>query len=390
MPARLLVSACAIASAVAATTSGIRAAAAACNAYRCGGNTPILWGTFIRGLSTTGEANAERVVLRPELIPSGVGTCTGDDIKIVSIDGRLRGVRGGVEVCADAALVGSAFDLDVPYKALTMRVRVQIAEIRTVSTWEVEGATVLPSYRFVVVANGAIAAPGEAPPAGARPFEPVEPKPLCQETERWMERWQTDGLVPVLETPAGGVISWENPAGTVGAHWQQGTDHALVVSGETYTETGSSAAVGPQWFQIACAGSAIAKMRLLGIDPWESRAVDGGLTTATLKMLGARYGGDVAFTRPGTPVRWERWDHRRFYGGPGPESPLGPPEAAWTRRGAACVDHLRLMRASFRVPWLALFEMNALVELARRYRLRPCPRDARAVWTTTTADHVGH
>ena len=390
MPARLITRGAALSAALASTVLGLRSVEAACNNYRCGSNTPILWGTFVRGLSTTGEANAERVVLRPELIPSGTGTCTGTDIKLTSVDGRLMGMRDKVEVCADAALVGSAFDMDVPYKALTMRVRVRISEIKTVSTWEVEGAVVLPTYRFEVIASGAIAAPGEPPPDGARPFGPVTPSPLCQETPGWMEEWQTDGLVPVPVGPTVGFLRYENPEGTVGQAWQVGTDHALIVSGETYTETGSSAALGPQWFQIACAGSAIAKMRLLGINPWESRAVAGGLTTATLKMLGARYGGDVAFTKPGMAVRWDRWDHRRFYGGPARDLAPGPSEATWTRSGAACVDHLRLMRASLGGRWLTWVEGIALVSLAREYRLRPCPTTARAVWTTTTVDHVAH
>ena len=390
MPATFFARAVALSAALASTVLGLRSVEAACNAYRCGANTPILWGTFVRGLSTTGEANAERVVLRPELIPSGVGTCVGDDIKLTSVDGRLTGVRDKVEVCADAALVGSAFDLDVPYKALTMRVRVRIDEIKTVSTWEVEGATLLPTYRFKVIASGAIAAPGEAPPDGARPFGPVSPTPLCQETPGWMEEWQQEGLVPRMVNPTVGYITWENPDGVGGAQWQVGTDHALIVSGETYTETGSSAKVGPQWFQIACAGSAIAEMRLLGVDPWEQRAIARGLTVATLKMMGARYTGDQAFTRPGTPVRWQRWDARRFYGGPARDLAPGPSEAMWTRDGATCVDHLRLMRASFGVRWLDWLEAIVRIRLARDFRRGGCPGGDRAVWTTTTVDHIAH
>lgn len=368
----------------------VRRAGATCHSYQCGGNTPILWGTFIRGLSTQSQPNIEGVVLRPKLIPDPSGPCPGE-MSLSSEDGVLRGVgSGGVTVCEGRDLIGASFDLDVPYKALTMRTRLRFTAVDEVSSWEIEGATVVPTYRFDVVATGAIPAPGGPPPDGARPFGPVTPTPVCQDSAPWMEDWQQDGLQQVLINPAVVNYRYDNPEGTVGQQWQVGTNHALIVSGETYTEDGSSAANGPQWFQIACAGSAIAKMRLLGIDPWDPRTVEAGLSVATLKMLGARYGGTSAFTRPGTPLRWERWDRRAFYGGPRRGLTIGPLEGTWTAKGADCVSHLRLMRASFGIRWLDWFELAIQVRLQREFRLHPCPGSAHAVWTTTTVDHIMH
>lgn len=384
---RLVAALVASAAAVTPLVTAVRTAAAACNSWQCGGNTPILWGTFIRGLSTKGEVNNERVVLRPEPIAPAGSRCGGAGIALAVEGGELRAVsRDGAVVCAGPELVGTAFDLDVPYKALMVRVRVQVTAIDQVSTWEREKAQVLPTYRFEVIADGASVPEGSPPPDGMRAFGAITPRPLCQESAAWMEDWQTDGLQALQPNPAVGFIQYLNPEGTPGQQWREATDHALLVEGESYDEVGSSAKVGRQWFQIACAGSAIAKMRLLGIDPKREGYVDKGVTVSTLKMLGARYGGTTAFTRPGTPIQWERWDHRAFYGGPGRGITIGPLEAAWRGRGAMCVAHLRLGRAS--AGWPSWFESFVRLALARAYNLGPCGSVDRAVWVTTTADHL--
>ena len=375
--------------AVTPLVTAVRTAAAACNSWSCGGNTPILWGTFIRGLSTKGEANLERVVLQPELIAPPGGRCGGPGVRVAVDDGVLRAVgRDGAEVCTGADLIGAAFDLDVPYKAHMIRVRVRVAAMDQVSTWERENARVLPTYRFEVIGEGAWVPPGGSPPDGLRAFTPTTPTALCAKTEAWMEDWQTDGLKAVQPNPAVGTIRYDNPDGTVGQRWLESTDHALLVAGESYDETGSSAKVGSHWFQIACAGSAIAKMRLLGIDPSDSKLIEKGIPVSTLKMLGARYGGTTAFTVPGTPIRWERWDRRAFYGGPARGIVLGPLEAAWRGPGAMCVSHLRLARVSVR--WPAMLEAFLQMAMARAYSLRPCGTIDRAIWVTTTADHIMH
>jgi hypothetical protein len=379
------------AAAVASTAllTHVRTADAACHMWQCGGNTPILWGTFIRGLSSQGESNLEGVVLHPELIASPGGRCGGTGVRVVVDDGVLRAVgRDGAPVCTGSELIGAAFDLDVPYKQHKIRVRVQVAAMDQVSTWEREKAMVLPTYRFEVIAQGAWVAPGGEPPRGLAAFAPVTPMPLCETSDTWMEDWQTEGLLAVQPSPAAGIIEYHNPEGTVGQRWQGGTDHAILVNGQSYDEHGSSAMIGQQWFQIACAGSAIAKMRLLGVDPKQPELIEKGVTVSTLKMLGARYGGTTAFTRKGTPIRWERWDARAFYGGPDPRLALGPLEAAWRGDGAVCVSHLRLARVS--LGWPVMFEAFVQMAMARVYGTRPCGTTDGAIWVTTTVEHVMH
>lgn len=366
-------------------------ASAICNSWQCGANTPILWGTFIRGLSTRGEANAERVVLRPTLILPPGSPCGTAGVTLRSKDGHLRGVDAqGTVVCEDEALIGAAFDLDVPYKALTMRIRLQVTEADRVSSWERDGASVMPTFRFMQIADGALPGDDGTVDRGARPFGPITPVPLCAEKDAWMEAWQTEGLRALPMNPTVGFVEYDNPEGVVGLRWRERTDHALIVSGETYDEVGSQAKRGEQWFQIACAGSAIAKMRLLGVDPWDAHALDRGTTVATLKMLGARYGGTVPYTRPGTPIVWKRWDSREFYGGPDPRLMTGPVESDWRPTGATCVSHLRLLRSSLGIAWLPAIEPILLMSLVRTYRLGPCTSSEHAVWRTTTVDHVRH
>lgn len=373
---------------IAVLAAAAHPAAARCTTWSCGENTPILSGTFIRGLSTRGEADAARVTLRPQLQPAATtGRCSGAGIRMQVTAGVLTGVRRGVVVCEGAELVGATFAVDVPYKATTMRHELRIAAIDQVSTWEMDRAVVVPTYRFEMVARGEV-----GPTTAALPLPRLRtPVPLCAERSSWMEDWQIGDMQPRPLSPAAGFLVYVNPDGVVGMQWRDATDHALLVDGETYDETGGAAQHGEQWFQIGCAGSAIAKMRLLGVDPHDPRAVADAATTTTLRMLGARYGGDAPFTRPGTPLKWQRTDGRRYYGGPDPAAVLGPVEAGWDAKGATCVSHLRLMRkAVVGTGWMvAMVEGYILASIDRRYHLQPC-RAPSGMWITTTVDHIDH
>lgn len=102
--------------------------------------------------------------------------------------------------------------------------------------------------------------------------------------------------------------------------------------------------VDNSWFNLGCAGSALAKMALTG---HTQAAVNAGtfLTTLSerqtmLKMLAADYCGDgMPFTVPGQPLNWED-DH-------GTMKLLSQPaqlalESRWTEKGAACLDKPRV------------------------------------------------
>ncbi|NVB41338.1 hypothetical protein G6O69_26105 [Pseudenhygromyxa sp. WMMC2535] len=102
------------------------------------------------------------------------------------------------------------------------------------------------------------------------------------------------------------------------------------------------------WVTFACAGSAAAKMALLGYGP--NADFSPGPTSdapasvdqrqATLKMITADYCGEGhAYTADGTPLEWEN------QGGSVVPTELPDPdalEAIWTAQGAACLDSPRL------------------------------------------------
>jgi hypothetical protein len=154
--------------------------------------------------------------------------------------------------------------------------------------------------------------------------------------------------------------------------WKKSSRYAVLVKGETYAP--STATVTPhtrdgtRWFNIACVGTALAKMKLLGYDPettgrhattWKQRQ-------ATLKMLTARYCKEqekLSFTQTGQPLVWQNM--RQWFPSPSPAknplpvltvpapksslpaatTPLGTTddnvEAVWNQDGAICLNEPR-------------------------------------------------
>jgi len=115
---------------------------------------------------------------------------------------------------------------------------------------------------------------------------------------------------------------------------------ATVIGGETYDLDDKT--VNPRqqrWLTIACAGSAAAKMRLLGYGP-QSSATTPAERQATLKMVTADYcGGGESYTQNGTEVHWA---NQSGTVAPEPGTPLGDVEAVWTEDGAVCLGSPRV------------------------------------------------
>jgi hypothetical protein len=167
------------------------------------------------------------------------------------------------------------------------------------------------------------------------------------------------------------------------AIWRTPTQHALLLQGESYDGAGNIARSesGPRWINIACAGAALSKMRLLGFHPQgPSTERD---RQATLKMLTARYHGERTYTWPGVPLLWKH-NRNQYYGVPRPET-VGPMESVWSSEGAECTAHPRL--------WLWGDRFREAVCLRHLTGcstvLQPSdPVPGLATWTTFTVGHA--
>jgi hypothetical protein len=358
-----------------------RAEAAGCGFTACGTNTAELRGTPIRGLNVRGVTNADGVRVVPGSVqmvaPSSGIACSHFQELGYSIDvagGSLiaRAPAPATTIVQGPCLLGATFDLEVPTvkggKPVLAHVQLRIAQKSAVSTWFVDPAwaSLVPTYELIDVARQVS---------------------ICPTKASWMEDWQATDLG----------TDGQNPPGVPGLLWRTATDHAIVVQGETYAETASAdpARSTAEWFNVACAGSAIAKLRLLGYDPmsgWSSR----GERQATLKMLTAHYVPDsaTAFTRTGTPLAWisarQVTAAPLYHGMPAAER-IGPIEARWQDTGAQCLSHLRLwMDPSLHgAGETEAGDLQAIVDQGGPPACGP-PATSGVYWTTYTVDHIAH
>lgn len=319
-----------------------------CEVTGCGSNTPYLFTTPIIGLSLNETRNANGVALVKRLkrvLPAGLGApdCGTEVFLGIESNGELVGRKAdGTIGCRGAAMLGMAFTMSVELNRSVTTTTVRISEASQVLTWELSDASLVPTYRLV----------WHQVPVGSRL---KIGQSICPHREAWMEPWQ---------------IASQPPA--TGDGWRDATDHLLIVQGETYNPDGSIGASGSDWFNIACVGTSIAKMRLLGMDPMNARRPEGEKQrAATLKMLTGRYRGDTSYTSAGMPLMWVRRGSpgREFNGEPAGDTwSRAVVEAYWGAEGAICVSHRRTWKAISSESEIALAtpEPRAVVAPRRR------------------------
>ena len=327
--------------------SGAQSARNDCTVSGCGSNTPVLFGTPIIGLSLRGRVNAQGVVLDSKLIgPDPLQSASPTPCPRLSVTERSRlrlgiakggfvGMLGGNVRCTLDDMLGMVFAIQVPVQCKDppkdasdprcpgpIEVRVRIDARDQVRTWETDNQQSVPTYRLVW---DKLPSPW---PAGFESQQVNRNDSICPRREAWMEAWQKNIKTADDE-----------------ARWRRKTDHLIIVRGETYRSDASIQNTGAEWFNLACVGTAIAKMRLLGYDP--SALVPSKLAAkerqATLKMLTARYRGVTSYTSAGMPLMWRHRDPNRTFQGT-PEAALWNPdvvESHWTAEGATCLDHRR-------------------------------------------------
>lgn len=262
-----------------------------CGAWRCGFNSAEVNGLSLQSLHLLGQPNEDGVkiigFLPPALALLGNYTLTVENDEFVakgSLGNKLRG----------AQLVTSVILLQLPGG---IPLPVTILGYEEVPSWAAGGKPV-PAYTLVSV--------------------------------------DVNSLVGFKNVCSGSLLDALLPAVTI-------------IGGETYDNVKKEAQPGrTNWFTLACAGSAAAKMKLMGYSPQTNfpgtqKPSTVAQRNATLKMITADYCGlGHSYTETGTPVVWNNSagtvDSSIWH------TP-GEIEAIWTDKGAICVDSTRLPEA---------------------------------------------
>jgi hypothetical protein len=256
-----------------------------CPRWQCGYNTTEVNGKSLQELNLNGIPNGNGVMLVNFIAPLGpsgyqLGVDGDELVARRPLSPTLRGVR----------LIGSVLVLEVDG---SLTIPVTIAAYEGVESWA-DGNPVVPAYALVYndVNDASLT------------------RSVCKGT-----------LIDPLQASV------------------------VVLAGDRY-DNATKTVQGNQtgWVTLACAGSAAAKMALLGYGPHGD--VDGAGTPATvaqrqatLKMITADYCGDGhSYTEDGTPLHWEN-----ATGSVTPTEEVGTPEAIWTANGALCLDTPRVV-----------------------------------------------
>ncbi len=258
-----------------------------CSAWRCGFNAADVNGRSLQELNLAGQANSDgvRVVgfLAPPLTLLGGYTLSVEDDEFVAKRGTSKLKR--------QQLVGSIILVQIP---LGLVLPVTISGYESVPSWA-DGGEPIAAYTLIYPELGAL----------------LGVKNVC-----------SGSLLDPLAAAA------------------------TVLGGETYDNTTKTVQPNkPGWFTLACAGSAAAKMKLMGYAPQTklpgaTQPASVAARQATLKMITADYCGDGhSYTATGTPVVWTNpsgtVDSSEFH------TP-GAVEAVWTANGALCLDATRI------------------------------------------------
>jgi len=296
-----------------------------CDVTRCGTNSPVIDSVGFHELNVDGLENAQHLRL--------VGLEQGGVMYRVRVShGRLSGLNSAAmpPVIAGPGLTGAQLVVKEPGGAL---ISITITSVGMVHYWA--------------------ALPGV--PHGMTP--PLETYDL-----RWAPFHITQGQ-PVCGNPA----SKDDQFDTLGMVART----AVVFEADRIDPDAKTVALTPEagWFNIGCAGHAIAKLALTGHT--EAARADGYQTDlkerqAMLKMLTGDYcGTGEAFTGPGEKLYWR--DDRGWMPFLGAVHPVV--EARWASTGAACLGVPRLDVHTPPSGWPAGLGMPAIAQI-----MAACPK----------------
>jgi hypothetical protein len=264
-----------------------------CQPPDCGGNSPVVNGFPINGFSKDGggACNPAGVQLLPRSLQGG-GCGSGADLGFEPEGLRLVGRRDDEVVCTGEQLTGATFQVRSHARAT---LAFTIAGVRRFRV----GGKDFEGYR---IESG-----------GGSACEPV----VAQRVRHQL------GLVGSTTPPADGA----EPT-AAGYEFGPNDDLVIAVDGPLYDSRDQTIRdTRNQWFNVACAGDALAKRSLLGLHVAEND----NLNETSLRMLTANYCGKP-YTVRGMKVEWIR------------ALMTGAREARWTDGKAICIDTPRLMK----------------------------------------------
>jgi hypothetical protein len=268
-----------------------------CDTWICGSNSPVIDTLFFHELNTRGLANAQGFVVT-SLRQSGL------DYTLYVERGKIIGRIGSLIQIQGAALVGAEIRLRLGARVFAIR----ITAVGSVQTFARLGGTT-----------------------------------------RTLETYQLDTAEIVsIAPPTGWINLCSNPPSRDNPD-VQGVNvfQALVFEGERIDAQHKTigTTLDASWFNIGCAGHALAKMAV-NAETEAARQAFGFQTTISdrqtfLKMVSGDYcGKGTAFTVSGQPLQWKDWHGYTNY----VTSPLNLAiEARWSPSGAVCLNTPRVL-----------------------------------------------
>lgn len=300
----------------------------ACDQWGCGSNTAEIQGKPFGALHLGGQQNSAGFKIEPVLRKGAreynllveKGEFIGEDRH-----GRIAGkqLEGGWFTLRSAAPIDGRAQWRVEIETVAL---VPFFAVRPPSNGGQASAT-SPEYAFAY----ALRLPD---------FKDTR-KYVCPETSAWGH--ETHRGEDEVDLKDGGLHDGTYQV----VPWQRPYFFSVLVRGETYDANKATVALQGEpakpWFNIACAGTALAKMKLMGYDPEDTKyPTTPGQRQTTLKMITARYCGSMSFTHPGQPLVWQnagKWFR--------PENHVALPlevgdvEALWDQNGAICLNEPR-------------------------------------------------
>jgi ADYC domain-containing protein len=263
-----------------------------CDVTRCGTNSPSIDGRGFHDLNLSGLENAQRIRLVAFVK-------AGNHYQPRVVHGRLM-ANGGSGPLVGTALVGAQF---IVAEETGRQFAITIESVGAVHYW-----AALPGVPLATL---------ETYNLDWQPVGVEQRQPLCGNPPLTQDPNDLLGMTVLT------AVMFEGDR----------------IDADAKTVSGT---IDPSWFNIGCAGHAIAKLALTGHT--EAARFDGYATStqdrqAMLKMLTGDYcGRGEAFTAPGERLFWRDDRHWMNYLGP----VRTPVEARWTPVGAACLGAARL------------------------------------------------